>query len=168
MTDKVKQALFNILGDEIIAANVLDMFAGSGSLGLEALSRDAECCYFIESCPQIQKILQRNIEKSRLEDYSVLIKGNAFDAIQLMPEEPFDIIFFDPPYIYMDQPTTRRECLEFLEKIANTICSENLCIVLHYRRGAMAGMPIPETLQIRDKREYGTTELLFLERKLDK
>ena len=165
MPDRIKESIFNILGDDVIESNVLDMFAGTGSLGLEALSRDSECCYFIESCPQIQKILERNIEKARLQDYSVVIKGSAFNALQWMPEEPFHLIFFDPPYMYLDQPSMRRECLQFLEKFVLQVGAPNVCVVLHCRKGAMAGMPIPDALKIRDHREYGSAEIFFLERK---
>lgn len=162
MLDRAKEALFNILGDEIHDALVLDLFAGTGALGLEALSRGAKFCHFVEMERETQTMLQANIEKCHFHDYSKLWKVDAFRAIRLLVPLQFQLIFLDPPYRYFDQPVSRREFLEFVSQLAKQIAHPEACFILHYRRGVLAGMPIPAPLVQADLREYGTTELMLL------
>lgn len=95
--DKVKEALFSIIQFEIQGRRVLDMFAGSGQLGIEALSRGAERAVFIDSNKKAVEIIKKNIEITGFKDKSTLINGNAVLEIK-NTDEIFDIIFLDPPY----------------------------------------------------------------------
>ena len=74
--DKVKEALFSIIGDDIDEAVVCDLFSGTGNLGLEALSRGADKCYFVDNSAESIRLIKENIEMCRAEEYSVVIHGD--------------------------------------------------------------------------------------------
>lgn len=96
-TEKVREAVFSMLIGRIKGATVLDLFAGSGSLGLEALSRGAEYCVFNEVNRKNYKILKNNIENCKAEEISSTYNNDFRKALVLANRE-FDIIFVDPPY----------------------------------------------------------------------
>ena len=104
-TDKVKEAMFSILTNETYGARVLDLFAGSGGLGIEALSRGAEYCLFADSSRRSLSLIKMNLQHCKVEentkvvagDYSKVLK-NLAGRIEDGLEEPFDIIILDPPY----------------------------------------------------------------------
>ena len=95
--DKVKEALFSIIQFETQGRRVLDMFAGSGQLGIEALSRGAQRAVFIDSNKKAVEIIKKNIEITGFKDKSTLINGDAVLKIK-NTDEIFDIVFLDPPY----------------------------------------------------------------------
>ncbi len=97
-TDKVRQAIFNILVHEIQEARVLDIFAGSGALGIEAVSRGAEYAVFIEKYSQPAKSLQRNLDKISLQARVIQTDWLAGVKSLRASEQLFDLIFADPPY----------------------------------------------------------------------
>ncbi|MDR2655881.1 MAG: 16S rRNA (guanine(966)-N(2))-methyltransferase RsmD [Oscillospiraceae bacterium] len=94
---RVKEGLFSAIQFDIPAARILDLFAGSGQLGLEALSRGAKSCVFAENDRSCQEILRKNIKNTGFEEVSKLIPGDALRFL-LSCREKFDIIFIDPPY----------------------------------------------------------------------
>jgi len=96
-SDRVRETLFNWLQPVIAGARCLDMFAGSGLLGLEAASRGATSVVFIEQQHDVASQLQDNINKLGLTDVH-LIEGDAFDSLATLSGEPFDIVFLDPPF----------------------------------------------------------------------
>lgn len=96
-SDKVKEALFSIIGYKIIDSVCMDLFAGTGNLGLEALSRGAKKCYFADHSGESIKIIKENIKICRGEDYSVVIHGD-YKKVLSNVSEKMDIIFLDPPY----------------------------------------------------------------------
>lgn len=101
-TDKIKEAMFNRLGQYLDGGNVLDLYAGSGALGLEALSRGADRVYGFERHREAVKTIQKNIHKLRVESRYHLFIGNNQKMLEKLREtEPsltFDWIFLDPPY----------------------------------------------------------------------
>lgn len=99
-SDRVKESLFNIISKKIYGAKVLDLFSGTGNLGLEALSRGAEICSFVECNNNTYKILSSNIEELGFVSKSELYKGDAFDVLEILSRnnKKYDIIFLDPPY----------------------------------------------------------------------
>lgn len=96
--DMVREALFNIIATKNIDATFLDLFAGSGAIGIEALSRGAKRAYFVDVNKEAIAIIKQNIEKAKFTDYSVVIQNDFLRAIDIIKNEKFDIIFVDPPY----------------------------------------------------------------------
>ena len=99
-TDKVKESIFNIMGPFFEGGTVLDLFAGSGGLGIEALSRGAEHAIFIEKDTKAFQVLQENIGKCRYEEYAELFRIDAKRAVKalLKRDIQFKLVFLDPPY----------------------------------------------------------------------
>ena len=96
--DKVKESIFNVLGDDVIDANVLDLFCGCGSLGLEAQSRGAMRATFIDNDKTVMGITIKNIEQLDIGHKSKFILSDAFKFLESHEGPGFDIIFADPPY----------------------------------------------------------------------
>lgn len=110
-SDRVKEALFNIISSHfsLDAARVLDICAGTGSLGIEALSRGAHSCLFIENDRNALVSLEKNISDPRIKNRSAIAAVDAVKALSLSARrgEKYDIIFFDPPYnsgLYLSVP----------------------------------------------------------------
>ncbi len=98
--DRVKEAVFNILAPRLEGAKGLDLFAGTGAIGLEALSRGAASICFVEKERAFQAVLKKNIQKLQVEARSNVWPGDAFAVVPRFAEkgERFDLIFVDPPY----------------------------------------------------------------------
>ena len=98
-TDRIKETLFNILQPYMCGCRFLDIFAGSGGIGIEALSRGADFCAFIEKNRKAVKVIEENLKFTRLGDRAKVLAQEAAGALHLLErEEPFDCIFMDPPY----------------------------------------------------------------------
>jgi len=98
--DRVRESIFNILGDKVIKKSILDLFAGSGSFGLEAISRGASKAIFVETDHKVIKILKENIDMLGCEEKTKVIRADAIKTIRDLGSDfqhP-DIIFADPPY----------------------------------------------------------------------
>ena len=96
--DRVKESLFNILGNIFYDTFVLDLFAGSGALGLEALSRGASFCDFVDIAPDAVNIINKNIDKCHAKEVTRVHKSDFDTAIKKFPDSYFDFVFLDPPY----------------------------------------------------------------------
>jgi 16S rRNA (guanine(966)-N(2))-methyltransferase RsmD len=157
VTDKVKEALFNILG-EIEGIRALDLFAGSGSVGIEALSRGALSCCFVESDRRTASFLKKNLISCRLEEAGHVLTMTVPSALRLLSKkrEKFDLVFVDPPYDRdFVNPT-----LKALEE-SDLLSKEGWIVVEHSPRE----MPeAHERLEIFDQRRYGQTWISFLKR----
>ncbi len=99
-TDRIKETLFNILQGEIVDARFLDLFSGSGGIGIEALSRGAKQCVFVENEREAVTCIKQNLKTTRLSDQAQVMAMDVMQAIRRLDSlhEPFDIIFMDPPY----------------------------------------------------------------------
>ena len=98
-TDRTKETLFNILQFRIPDCRFLDLYAGSGSIGIEALSRGAAYAAFVEKDRKIQNLILENLTFTKLADRAELIKGDVLTVLPLLAaKESFDIIFLDPPF----------------------------------------------------------------------
>lgn len=98
-TDRIKETLFNMLAPELDDANFLDLFAGSGQIGLEAVSRGANKCVFVENNKKACEVIHENMHFTKLEASCCLMQTDCMAALrQLEGRERFDIIFMDPPY----------------------------------------------------------------------
>jgi 16S rRNA (guanine(966)-N(2))-methyltransferase RsmD len=97
-SDRVKESLFSILGGRVAGRRVLDLFAGTGSLGLEALSRGAADTVFVDRATE--NVLRENAEHTRLAETARVVRGDVFAALSRLSDEgeQFDLVFCDPPY----------------------------------------------------------------------
>ena len=98
-TDRIKETLFNILQPKLLDSRFLDLFSGSGAIGIEALSRGAALAVFIEKSQKAVGCIKENLAFTRLQEQARVIKTDVFQGLrQLEGEKPFDCIFMDPPY----------------------------------------------------------------------
>lgn len=157
-SDRVRESLFNVLGggkfgDPVIGARVLDLFAGTGALGLEALSRGAEQAFFVENGRKSASILLKNIKICKFEAEATL---KHFDATRLgtCPVDPFDLVFLDPPY-GKSMGENAIECAN-----QGGWISDDALIVWE----ESADITVPDGFALLDSRKYGATKMNFLER----
>ena len=98
-TDRIKETLFNIIGPSIYDCIFLDLFSGSGGIGIEALSRGAKEAVFVENNPKAMRCIKENLRFTRLESKAATMTADVMNALyRLEGEKVFDIIFMDPPY----------------------------------------------------------------------
>lgn len=102
-TDRVKEALFSIIQFEIPAARVLDLFGGTGQLGIEALSRGAKSAVFVDAGEPACRLIKENLRRARMEADANVIRSDYLDYLK-RSRDVFDIIFLDPPYaeVYLE------------------------------------------------------------------
>ena len=153
--DRVKESLFNILYTQLYGARVLDLFCGSGSLGLESLSRGAKHVTFNDSSKASIAILKKNLDKLGVGTAEFTTHCHDYSLCLELLQGPFDLIFLDPPYA-MDAGERA------LEKIAKKGLLSKDGIVIYERDRAFAGSV--EGLEIYDERKYGKTYLTFVRR----
>ena len=96
-SDRVKEALFSIVNFDLPGANVLDLFAGTGQLGIEALSRGAKHAVFVDAREDACKIVRENLRRTKLENEAKVVRGDYLDYLRRCKEK-YDIILLDPPY----------------------------------------------------------------------
>ncbi len=159
MLDRVRQALFSTAGAWIEGARVLDLFAGSGSLGLEALSRGAARARFVEKDRRTAQILRRNVAELGLEDRVELVLGDALDPGRWAP--PADLIFLDPPYAFLDDGRLRRRLFESLGELVNAVLDPRGILVFHAPRRRVIRAELAG-VSVEDERSYGTNTLFYL------
>ena len=97
ITDLVKESLFNILGNEVLDIRILDLFGGTGAVGIEALSRGAATATFLEINWQAVRIIQQNLEATHLSDKAVVLHQDAFKFLASPQPKSFDLIYIAPP-----------------------------------------------------------------------
>lgn len=97
-TDRIKETLFNMLMPNLPGAVFVDLFSGSGGIGVEALSRGAAKAYFVESSPKAVACITDNVEHTHFTDKAVILKQDVFAAIRGSIRDTADIVFLDPPY----------------------------------------------------------------------
>ena len=126
-SDRVKESIFNIIFSLVPDAYVLDLFAGTGNLGIEALSRGAKECVFIDKSGECSSIIKQNLQHTRLEEQGQVIQKEVAKAIKVLPKDRrFDIIFMDPPYNKNFIPETLKLIVD------NDIINKNGIIVAEY------------------------------------
>lgn len=150
--DRIKESLFNILGNNIIGKNVLDLFAGTGNLGIEALSRGAKSATFIDFATD--KFIKENLKRARLEEKAKVFKGDVFRVLNRLKNEIYDIIFIDPPY----HKGLSQKTMEILN--SSTFFSDNGIIVLE--SGVDEEFPEYDRLEIIRNISYGKTTKISL------
>ena len=154
-TDRVKESMFNIIQDWVYDSQVLDLFAGSGALGIEALSRGASQAVFCDNSLDSIKIRKSNIEKARVADRSQIVSGDFKRCLRDMEakNQSFDMIFVDPPYyegLFEEVLDTIRSC-KILKK-------DGIVIVEHDAKRPIGQV---EGLEVYKEKKYGITMLTF-------
>jgi len=159
-TDFVRQALFSILAGHVDGARVLDLFAGSGALGIEALSRGAASCLFVESQRQAASVITMNLEKTKLSGGRVAI--GTVDAYLKRDVATYDIILADPPYWKHHGDSD-----EIGKLIANSLIAPRLADGGWFVAETSSAYRPPETgeLHLEDRRTYGSSALLFFQKR---
>jgi 16S rRNA (guanine966-N2)-methyltransferase len=162
MDGRARGALFNILATEIPDAAVLDLYAGSGSLGLEALSRGAAGCVFVDRDRGSARALEINLASTRLEGGEVLSLpvGLALKTLAGRGRR-FGIVFFDPPFREEREAASRNGVLAELAALAGLL-EPGGCVVWRLERRNFHPEEVPASLQVADRREYGRSLLVFL------
>lgn len=98
-TDRIKETLFNMLQTEIFNCRFLDLYSGSGAIGIEALSRGAKEAYFVEHSKACIECIKANLKFTHLDEHAVVMEQDVLSAIsRISSKEPFDIVFMDAPY----------------------------------------------------------------------
>jgi 16S rRNA (guanine(966)-N(2))-methyltransferase RsmD len=155
-SDRAKEALFSILAGVYEGFDVLDLFSGTGSLGLECLSRGAESCIFVDSSRRAADIIRRNIEKCRFSGYCRVITADVRKAVDFddIANRRFKCIFMDPPY-------DRKLLTGVIEKISeNDIMEKNGILVVEHSGDEVPPDEIGE-FTCSGRRNYGAVNFSF-------
>ena len=157
--DRVKESLFNIIQNDIEDTTVLDLFAGSGAIGIEFLSRRAKQVYFCDKSSKAVDMIEKNLEKTKLKEKAIVYNKDYIDCINTVKNIKFDIIFLDPPY-------KEEFALDAIEKISNLqLLKDDGIIIIETDEperdiNRINNMNI--NYKIYDLRKYGRVSLIFL------
>ena len=160
-TDRIKETLFNMLQGEIPGCFFLDLFAGSGSIGIEALSRGADLAVFVENDKNALNCIEENLAHTKLEKHAVICRQDVFVSLQSLEYKySFDIVFMDPPY---DNELERR-VLEYLT-VSSLITDETLII---FEASLDTDISYLEDLgyELIKEKKYKTNKHVFVQRSL--
>ena len=146
-TDKVKQSVFNMIQFDIAEKTVLDLFAGSGAMGIEALSRGAKYCTFVDTNPEFVK---QNISKLRFEEISQIIRSDYLDYLGKCDRQ-FDLVFLDPPYGKQMIDSAMKQMVE-----KNLL--KNGAIVV-WECDEKESVTVPESIEIIKERTFGRIQI---------
>lgn len=154
MSERVRGALFNIIGN-IQNKNILDPFAGSGALGLEALSRGASFCTFLDIDRKAHLVVKNNVSILMLEERSKVIRAGASSWSDNNQDQKFDVILCDPPYNKIQLST--------ISKLSGHLHPKGLMVLSHPGRGNK--VPVVNGVVVVDNRNYGDAALSFYQPK---
>ena len=158
ISDRVKESLFSILGPDTEDSVWLDMFAGTGSVGIEALSRGAYHVVFVDKAHQAVNTVRRNLELTGLAEHAQVIRGDALRYVrQVNPDPLFDYVYVAPPQ-YRD---LWAEALVALDERPLLAEYGQVIVQIHPKEYGPVAL---QSLEVVDERQYGSTLLLFYER----
>ncbi|MFO7322291.1 MAG: 16S rRNA (guanine(966)-N(2))-methyltransferase RsmD [Chloroflexota bacterium] len=153
--DRVKEALFSIIGRDILGATVLDLFAGTGSVGIEALSRGAASVTFVDLDRKAIQTIRDNLELTRLADRAIVRRANAFDLLKNPPDRPYDLIYVAPPQykrLWVDTLLALEENPAWIPA--------GVSVIVQIDPAEAEDVPLTR-LRLVDERRYGKTLLRF-------
>jgi 16S rRNA (guanine966-N2)-methyltransferase len=154
-TDRVRESLFNVLmhleGEPVEQARVLDLFAGTGALGIEALSRGAKFCLFVDDGVESRAVLRTNIESLGLNGRTKVFRRDATSLGPVLPHEAFTVIFADPPY----RKGLGEKALH--SAAGNGWIAQNALVV--FEEAADASVSLSDEFALFDTRNYGETTM---------
>lgn len=158
-TDRIKETLFNILQPELLDCRFLDLFAGSGGIGIEALSRGAKEAVFVENNRKACECIRENLAFTRLSDKAQVLQMDAVSALhRLESEASFDLIFLDPPY----NKGMEEEVFAYLEH--SSLADENTTIILEASLKADIDWIEDYGFYIQKIKTYKTNKHLFIKK----
>jgi 16S rRNA (guanine966-N2)-methyltransferase len=156
--DRLRESVFNILvhayGDPITGARVLDLFAGTGALGIEAISRGAAFALFVDNGAEARALLRNNVEALGLGGVTKVFRRDATDLGPAHPVEPFSLVFLDPPY---GKGLAEKALCSLRD--GGWLTPEGLLVV---EEAKAAGFIVPEDFAQLERRSYDDTEFVFL------
>ncbi len=156
--DRVKEAIFNILGEDVIDASFLDLFAGTGSVGIEAISRGASHAVFVENTPIAAKTIEENLKMTGFVNQSRVIRADVREFLRRPAAEAFEIVYIAPPQYH----GLWRETLTLLDSHPDHVAPDGLVIV---QIDPLEKSDITlSVLSPYDERRYGNTLVWFFER----
>ena len=158
-SDKIRGALFNIIGARVMDSRVLDLFGGSGALALEALSRGAESAVIADNSRQAWQAIDRNARNVLKDDFELrvhIVNQDYRSTIAALEGRIFDLVFLDPPYRMTE---AYGDALARLMKA--DMLSPGCLIVMERHKGAQ--IPLPRAVDVFDTRQYGDTAVDFVE-----
>lgn len=156
-TDRIKETLFNILAPEIPGSRFLDLFSGSGGIGIEALSRGAEYAAFVDNSKEALSCIKENIAHTRFTDNSEVIGCDVITAIKrLSGKEPFDVVFMDPPY------ESDLTCATLLTLSNSNIITDDTLIICEALLETDFSFALNMGYEIKREKEYKTNKHVFL------
>ena len=153
ITDRVKETLFAILGDRVIDARTLDLYAGSGAIGIEALSRGASHATFVEKARLALVALHRNLERTQLRSRAGIEVSTVERFLDQASGESWDLVFLDPPY-------DERAIVAPLHAVVPHLNPDAIVVVKHFWRAAVPEVPGLDPVR---QRRFGETMLTFME-----
>ncbi len=154
-TDRIRETLFAILEPELSDAQVLDLFAGAGTFGIEALSRGASSATFVERDAEALKTLRRNLESTRFAERGRVIPANVIAFLDTRPAGPFSVVFVDPPFVDVAaaEATLRHDALRA------ALAPDAVVVARSLRKHAPAP---PASARVVRAKNIGEETLLFL------
>ena len=160
ITDRVKEALFNIISADVQQARFLDLFGGTGSVGIEALSRGAAYCQFLEINDKAISTIKENLKKTRTGHLGSVLRMDALKYLAAPPKESFD-------YIYIAPPQYKEIWLDSLRKLdANiSLLNDDGWVIVQIHPVEFQSIELTNLVEF-DQRKYGSTLLVFYERKV--
>ncbi|MCW5852721.1 MAG: 16S rRNA (guanine(966)-N(2))-methyltransferase RsmD [Anaerolineae bacterium] len=158
ITDRAKEALFSILGSRIVRARVLDLFAGTGGVGIEALSRGAAGVVFVERAGKAVETLRQNLETTGLTAGAEVVRGDVFRFLETPPRQSFDVVFIAPP----QYQGLWLKTLEAVDAQPVLLAEGGEAIVQIFPKEYTE--PTLTNLALTDERRYGSVLLLFYSR----
>jgi 16S rRNA (guanine966-N2)-methyltransferase len=157
-SDRVREALFSILGARVDGARVLDLFAGSGALGLEALSRGARRADFVDQDRKACRVIEANLAKARLADQARVVSRESV-AFLKRAAVGYDLVFADPPYTKREGDADFAAGLMADTNLRRVISPDGM-VVLETAKGHVKTVPA-DGWELLDSRNYGDTEVSF-------
>lgn len=162
--DRTKESLFNILSGIIRDSRVMDLYAGTGAIGIEALSRGAASCIFVEHNKHVVQIIKDNLAATGLQNKATVIKCDVLESASYLEREniKLDIVFAAPPYPLVEKNAYRGELLTFFSILSEKhIIQPEGIVILQQRKAEFQMPPEAASLELFDTRLYGDTQVLF-------
>lgn len=162
ITDKVKESLFEFLEDHLQEARVADIFAGTGTIGLEALSRGANSVVFLERDRKALELLRKNVATLNVQDETLCwptdVTKTSFRPKNCEGMTPFDVAFFDPPYRMVQDIVPGKKLFKSLERLAREDVTSDEALLI-FRTPRRAVFQLPDVWQLDRKLEYARMEV---------